>query len=264
MSQPPISVALASLKLPLRDAIRVAGELGVGAVEIDARHGIRPEDLSQTALRQMRKMLDDHGLKISSVSFPTRRGYYVLEGLDARVAATKEAMKMAGRLGVPVLSNTIGHVPHAETHPHERTLMLEVLNDLGAYGHKVGAWLTARTGSETGAKLAGLLNELPEGAINVALDPGALAANGLDPIEAARALGTRIQHVYATDGTRDSFSNRAHMVPLGRGQVDFPALLAVLDEQDYRGYLTLDRDSAESPAEELGRSVRFIHSIYGS
>ncbi len=194
--------------------------------------------------------------------FPTRRGYTNPDALEARVQATKEAMKLASRFGVPVVTNSIGHVPDAETQRPARDLLLNVLSDLGVYGHRVGAWLAARTGSEPGAQLAGLLDQLPEGSINVALDPGALAANGLDPHEAVAALGPRIQHVYATDGTRDSLMNRGHRVPLGRGQVDVARLLAELDEQGYRGYLTLERDDAENAPDEFAQGLRFLRSVY--
>ncbi len=34
-------------------------------------------------------------------------------------------------------------------------------------------------------------------------------------------------------------------VPLGRGSVDYPALLGSLEERGYRGYFTIQRDATE-------------------
>ena len=92
-----VGIHLASLRLPLLKGLAVAARLGAQAVEIDARGELRPAELTQTALRQMRKTLNDFQLRVCAVSYRTRRGYGVLDDLDARVAGTKEAMRMARR-----------------------------------------------------------------------------------------------------------------------------------------------------------------------
>ena len=74
MLQIKLGIELASLRLPLKKGLLTARELGAEAVEIDARHELRPEDLSRTGVRQVRKMLDDLNLRVSAVSFRTRRG----------------------------------------------------------------------------------------------------------------------------------------------------------------------------------------------
>ena len=47
-------------------------------------------------------MLADLNLQVSSVYFPTRRGYGVTDDLDRRIEATKSAMDMAFELGCSV------------------------------------------------------------------------------------------------------------------------------------------------------------------
>ena len=42
-------------------------ELGAEAVEIDARNELRPEEMSQTGVRQLRKMLEDLNLRVSAI-----------------------------------------------------------------------------------------------------------------------------------------------------------------------------------------------------
>lgn len=41
-----IGIQLASLKLPFKKALHIAGELGANGVEIDARNDLKPQDLS--------------------------------------------------------------------------------------------------------------------------------------------------------------------------------------------------------------------------
>ena len=106
-----IGIQISSLRLPLRQAIATASRLDADGIEIDARSELIPSQLSQTGLRQIRKLLDDYRLKVAAVAFPTRRGFEELEELDRRVAATQAAMKLAYDLGCNVVVNRIGRVP---------------------------------------------------------------------------------------------------------------------------------------------------------
>ena len=82
-----IGIQLASLRLPFKKALHTAAELGADGIEIDARNTLKPQELSRTGLRQLRKTLDDRNLRVCAIGFPTRRGYNVLEelGVDLTV-----------------------------------------------------------------------------------------------------------------------------------------------------------------------------------
>jgi len=259
MLQLKVGIHLPSLRLPLAKGIALAAKLGADAVEIDARGQLRPSELSQTALRQMRKMLDDYRLRVCAVSFRTRRGYDVADELDARVDGTKAAMQMAAALGAAVVVNHVGQIP-AEPKGNEWNLLVQVLSDLGRHGHHVGAFLAAQTGVTSGEDLERLIAALPEGTMGVDLDPGQLVANGHSPIDAVERLGRDVMHVRATDAAREAGRSRGMEVPLGRGSVDFPALLGGLEECGYRGYFTIERETAD-PELEIGRAVKFLRSL---
>src|SRR6185369_13945150 len=111
MLQIKLGIELASLGLPLKKGLLTARELGAEAVEIDLRKELRPEELSRTGVRQVRKMLDDLNLRISAVSFRTRRGYQVTQDLEGRIEATKRALQLAYDLGTNAVVNHIGRVP---------------------------------------------------------------------------------------------------------------------------------------------------------
>lgn len=259
MLQIKIAVRLASLKLPFRNALVAAKQLGAEAVEIDARDELRSEDLSQTGVRQVRKLLDDLNLRVSALTFRTRRGYDVSEDLEPRVEATKRALQLAYDLGTGVVINHIGRVPATADAPEWGTL-LPALADIGRHGQKVGALLAAETGTDSGADLAALIARLPPGSIGVDLNPANLIVHGHDPREAARAVGPHILHVHATDATRDVARKSGLEVPLGQGSAEWPELLGILEEQQYRGYFTISRDAA-NPAGEIRQAVEFLRNI---
>ena len=53
-------------------------------------------------------------------------------------------------------------------------------------------------------------------------------------------------HVHATDGTRDLAHGRGIEVQLGRGLAEFPELLGILEEHQYRGLLNNERRHGEN------------------
>ncbi len=128
-----VAIHLPSLRQPFKQALLTAARLGASAVEIDARNDVRPGDFTGTALRQLRKMLDDLDLRVAAVSFITRRGYTEEQDLARRVDATKEAMQFAYDLRASVVVNYIGQIPASTADaPNPRwDILVEVLRDLG-------------------------------------------------------------------------------------------------------------------------------------
>ncbi len=255
-----IGIQLKSLGLPLKRGLETAARLGADAVEIDARGDVNPREMSQTALRQLRKMLDDLNLKVSALGFQTRRGYNVIEKLQERVEATKQVMELAYRLGAAIVVNQIGHIPPEPGDP-DWDMLVDVLSELGRHAHRCGAFLAAETGSESGADLARLIAALPAGSLGVTLDPGNLIVNSFSPSQAIDALGQHIMYVHAKDGVRDLARGRGVEVPLGRGSADFPALLGALEEYSYRGFFTIERENSTDPMTEVGAAVAYLRAM---
>src|SRR5512145_2441989 len=112
-----IGIQIAGLGLPLARAVPLVAQWGVQAIELDARRGFTAQEASQTALRQLRKMLADHRLRVSAVSYATRRGYDTPDDLERRVDGTKRAMKLAAALGAAVVVNRVGEIPEKSEGP---------------------------------------------------------------------------------------------------------------------------------------------------
>lgn len=203
-------------------------------------------------------MLDDLNLKVSSLRFPTRRGFDNPNDLDRRVDATKDAMLLAYRLGAPVLVNAIGSIPESQDDPRYAILQ-QVLDDLGRHGTRVGAFFAAETGTESGPELAKLLDCCQEGHLAVALNPGQLIINRFPVAEAITALRDRIGLVCAVDGVIDLAAGRGISVPLGQGIADFPQLIGMLEETQFRGRYVVGR--SDSTWGELQQGVEYLKNL---
>lgn len=255
-----VGIQLASLRMPLKKALLTAAQLGAQAVEIDARNDIRPEELSDTGRRQLRKMMDDLNLRVAAVRFHTARGFDVEENLDRRIDGTKQAMRFAYSLGASVVVNQIGRVPE-DTNSPAYHLLTQCLTDLARYGQRVGAMLGAETGSEPGELLAGLIDSLRETAIGITFNPGNLIVNNFSVEDAIARCAPHTLLVHAKDAVRDLARGRGVEVPLGRGTAEFPQIIASLEERRYRGWYIIERDYSEDIVEALNYSVQFLRNL---
>ncbi len=244
--------------LPIRQGLLAAAQMGAAAVELNVRSEIHPSQLSDTGLRQLRKMLDDLNLKVAAVRFPTRRGYDHVQDLDRRIEGTKAAMGLAYRLNCPVVVNQIGMVPESDDDPVWSSLQA-VVDDLGRHGARVGAFFAAETGTDPGERLERLLGSCDEGFVAVALNPGQLIINRHSVHDAVKSLKQRIQLVCAVDGVLDLAAGRGLSVPLGQGTADFPELIGMLEDTQYRGHYVVGR--AESTPDELQQGIEYLRNL---
>ena len=215
-----IGVQLACLGLPFKQALPRIAEMGAVAVEIDARGELKPSMLSQTGMRQIRKILSDHNLKVSAVRFRTRRGYDQEADLQRRIEATKETLQFAYALGCHIVVNQVGRIDPQDKESPGWSRLCESLIDIGQFSQRAGAWLAMETGTESGADMAALIEALPEGHVLVDLNPGNLIINGFSATDATQVLARHIGHVHANDAVRDLARGRGIEVQLGRGSVD--------------------------------------------
>ncbi|MEL6107502.1 MAG: sugar phosphate isomerase/epimerase family protein [Planctomycetota bacterium] len=258
MAQINLALRLDALRLPLKRALDVAATLGVSAVELNARDEVHPESLSETGLRQLRKMLEERNLKVAALRFQTRSGYDQTDNLQRRVEATKSAMDLAYKLGTSSVINFIGRVPEEASDSRYEALQ-SVLDDLGRYGARVGAFLAAETGAESGKVLSEMLRGKEDGFIAVALNPGQLIINRYSVMDAIQVLKDRVQVVCATDGVLDLAEGRGISVPIGEGTADYPQIMASLEDVGFRGHFVVGR--RDSAATELGQGLKYLGNL---
>lgn len=255
-----IAVALACLGGPSKRALHTAARLGATGIEIDARNGLRPSEISDTGRRQLRKMLTDLNLTVAAIRFPTRRGYDVLQDLERRLEATKEAMTFAYNLGARVVINSIGYVPEDSAHPAYGQLK-NSLSDLARHGERIGAILSCETGAEPVERLVNLLSSLDTGSIGIHFNPANLILGDLYDRESIRKCASMVRSVTVRDAVRDLRQRRGVEVEIGRGSAEFPEILGVLEEQGYRGWFIIDHPGGGAVETEIANAISLLKSL---
>ena len=262
MSRLKIGVRLESLGLPLRRALFEAGKLGVSGVMVDAAGDLAPGRLSETGRREFRHLLRGHNLELIALGCPLRRGLDEAQDQQPRIEHVRKVLTLSFDLGPRKVAVQAGRVP-GEGEPERDHRMTEALTALAAHGDRVGAVLALETGLESGEALDACLARFDTGSLGAALDPADLLLNGFDPYAAARALGRRIVLADAKDARVVGASRKAQEVPLGHGDIDWMQFLSVLEEVEYRGWLTVEREGGDSRLADVTAGVAFLRRLVG-
>ncbi|QEG24309.1 sugar phosphate isomerase/epimerase family protein [Mariniblastus fucicola] len=254
---------LECLRQPFRQALQTAAQIGADAIEVNGRTEIKPRDMTRTAVRHLRKMLADYRLKISAVNFPTRAGYGSLDLLEQKIEGTKAAMTMAYELGCNVVVNDVGAIPDDRESPTWQT-MTEALADIGFHGQRCGAWLAAKTSpnSGDGSRLKELIDFLPVQSLFVDFDPASFVLAEQSATGAMEILAEHVVNFRARDAVRDFSLGRGVEVELGRGSIDWAALLGTLEQKNYAGYITIDRDAESDPVSQCAQGLEYLSNLF--
>ncbi|MHB1425566.1 MAG: sugar phosphate isomerase/epimerase family protein [Gemmataceae bacterium] len=258
-----IGIRLESLNLPLRRGLAEAGKLGVSGVQVDAVGDLAPNALTETGRREFRHLLRSHNLELTALGCPLRRGLDSAENQQPRLEHVQKVLSLSFDLGPRIVIVQAGSVTDDPNNP--RTYILrESLQALARHGDRAGATLALETGLEDGSVLAAFLDRFDTGALGVNLDPANLLLHGFDPFASAQALGRRIVHSHAKDARQSSASRAAQEVPLGHGDIDWMKYLAVLEEIEYRGWLTIERETGEDRLADVAAGVSFLRRLIGA
>lgn len=257
------ALRLECLRQPFRQAMETASRIGAEAIEVNGRTELKPKDMSRTAVRHLKKLLEDHRLKISAVNFPTRAGYSSLELLEPKIEGTKAAMTMAYELGCSVVANDIGPIPEDRESQAWQTLT-EALSDIGNHGQRCGAWLAAKTSTTTGdgVKLKELIDMLPIHSLLVDFDPASFVLAEHSAADAMNLLAEHVANFRARDAVRDFSLGRGVEVEVGRGSIDWAELLGALEQKNYSGYITIDRDAEADPVAQCAQGLEYLTNLF--
>ena len=261
MARIKIGLSLKSLGVPFRRALLEAQKLGVSGVELDAAGDFAPKTLSQTGRRELGHLLRSHNLELAALGCLLRRGLDVAENQQQRIDHIREVLSLSYDLGPRLVVVHAGKIPEKEDDARA-PFMKEGLTALGQHGDRVGALLALETGLESGAVLKQYLDRFDCGSLGASFNPGNLLINGHNPMESARALGTRLVYAHATDARQASAGKS--LVPLGRGDIDWLEMLATLEEIGYHGWLIVDREAGLYALPEAAAGVKFLRRLIGA
>ncbi len=124
-------------------------------------------------------------------------------------------------------------------------------------------------------ELEALVRDIDADTAGLCLDTGHLAYAGMDPVETLRRYWDRVDYIHFKDIDPVVFDQvmaqeirffdacaKGVMCPIGRGNIDYPAVRALLSELGYGGYITIEQErdpqNAGSILDDLAASRTFL------
>ncbi|WP_110930067.1 sugar phosphate isomerase/epimerase family protein [Paenibacillus bouchesdurhonensis] len=286
-----IGVIVDSFGVGVTEGLKKAKEVGAEGVQIYAVSGeMDPAVLTPAKRKELRSYIDGLGLEISALCGDLAgHGFQDAEANPEKIEKSKRILDLAVELGSNVVTTHIGIVPD-DKNGRIYNAMQEACEELGVYAKSMNAYFAIETGPEPAAHLKSFLDTLSTNGVSVNFDPANMVmVTGDDPVEGVKLLKDYLVHTHVKDGRRlrpvdprdvygflgygamdhekiaEMASSGAAFeeLPLGEGVVDFPAYFAALQEIGYKGYLTIEREVGDNPAEDIRKAVEFIRAYRG-
>ncbi|HZT79285.1 MAG TPA: sugar phosphate isomerase/epimerase family protein [Gemmataceae bacterium] len=169
---------------------------------------------------------------------------------------------LARELGVTALAAHIGFVPHDRGHPDYGPLV-ETICRIADRCRENGQTFRLETGQEPAAVLRQFLEDVGRQNVGVNFDPANFLLYGTDrPLSALAELAPFVQGVHCKDGRWPMAADALGVeVPIGQGEVDFPALLAKLRAIGYRGPLVIEREHGPRVIEDVRAARDYLSKV---
>lgn len=275
-----IGVITDCLKLPLQEGIPAAAASGAEGVQIYATTGeFSAEALTDELKQNYKALLTQNHLTVSALCGDMGGfGFENAEDNPLRIEKTKKIIDLAVEFGTAVVTTHIGVIPADRSHPRY-SVMRSALTECGRYAKQKGVTLAIETGPEKASVLLDFLQETA-GGVGVNLDPANFTmVTGQDAVEAVYLLKDYIVHTHAKDGIKlDKNLNPEEVyhafavggvdalnacsgfqeVPLGQGQVNWPAYIKALRGIGFNGFLTIERETGAHPQKDISAAVQFL------
>lgn len=254
-----LAVATVNFDQPLKEALKTAVETGAQGVQLALKKELHPNELTETGRRQFLHYMEELSLQISSLHLPMRRELTDLDQLDERLSEIRKMLDFAWTLKTPHVTLRIGRIP-TEVESKEYDILRQVLNDLARYSNHVGSTLCLIPTNDSAESMLQMLTDVTAGPIGIDLDPASLIMAGQNPVKALRLLHRYVFHVQGRDGLRD-IDGTGIETTLGRGQVEWDELVALLLEIPYRGWITVNRTRGEHRIIESADAIKYLTEI---
>jgi sugar phosphate isomerase/epimerase len=254
----PAALAIDGLSGDARGAFDLASSARYRGISFATNHAeLTPDQLGQSARRHLRTTLSSRHLAIEAIRVAAPRGALTdAETIDRTMDNARKAFLLAADLGVKTVALNVGNLGTSKV--PESTIVAAV-RDLAQHADAAG--LSLALGSEGAQHLRGLVKDVDYERATVNFDAARLIEAGDDPLKTAEEMAGIIGQVTASDAIRAGKSVRATF--LGEGQLPLPELMAILDEQGFRGPLVVDvrelsdgAAGARHAAEVLDRLLR--------
>jgi sugar phosphate isomerase/epimerase len=253
-------------------AIAKVHDLGLPTCQVYA------SDVDPALVPRLRQSLDKYSIEPTSlvVGGPGREIWDFYEGpltiglvprdtRAARLAQVKKASDFAKQCGISAVQTHCGFIPENPNDPlYKETIA--AMREVAEYCKKNAQDFRYETGQETPITLVRAIRDVGTDNQGVNFDLANLILYGkANPVDAIEIFAPYIQGIHAKDGLWPTNpKDLGQEVPIGKGKVDFPTIIARLKQLNYRGAVTIEREiSGPKQVADVLAAKKYLESLIG-
>ncbi len=228
---------LAKKKMTYSDLVTLAAEAGVDGLDMTVYWF---PDTSDSFLIPLRSLAYRHALEIYSISIRTEMTRATPREREDEAAAINTWVDTAAKLGAGHIRVFGGKVPKNATEDQAAAWCVETLKPAAEYAGKRGIVLGLENHggiTATAARILEIVTRVDSPSVGINLDTGNFDKNAWAQIE---MLAPQAVNVQVKSEIRDDAGNR---VP-----GDWQRVIGILKKAGYRGYLALEYEEKDAPA----------------
>lgn len=251
-------------------ALKKVHDLGLPTAQVGV------EDLSDEMLSRVTAALRKYGIEATALNThgpgpavwdfyqgPETIGLVPRKYRQARIAHMKRASDFARKAGIPAIHGHMGFIPENPNDPNYKETV-DAVREVVEHIKSNGQIVLYETGQESPITLLRSITDVGLDNQFVNLDTANLILYGKgNPVDALDVIGKLVRGMHAKDGLFPTDPRRlGEEVPIGQGKVDFPLLFKRLKELNYRGPVTIERESSgPQQVEDIKKSIGFLQKL---
>jgi L-ribulose-5-phosphate 3-epimerase len=247
------------------EGIKLANKLKVDGIQIYALNDkFYLINYSLKEVYSLSQYIRNQGLEVSALAINFGDNGLLTDNLEKIVEKYKRIVEIGKILNSNIITAHIGEIQR-DSNSKEYEMMFDMCNTIGTISTQMESTFAIETGSEEVEILIDFLDSVQSNGLAVNFDPANIVMSKKgDPIESIKVLKRYLVHTHMKDCKKGVKGNSPGFTEtlLGDGDINFTSILECLEEIDYFGYLTVERNEYKNVDTGMERSIRNFRKYY--
>lgn len=246
---------------------------GFGSCEINYRKNALTKDFAE----QVKVASKKHNIKVTTLvgvpgsksvwnfrQGPATIGLVPVEERTDKIKVYHEMIDFCAMADIPAMHSHFGFIPEDPSSEQYKDF-IKVMQDLANYAKERKVMIYFETGQETPTTLIRAIKDIGTGNVFINCDLANLLMYGkANSLDAVKLFSPLIKEFHAKDGKYPDPNNPYELgseVPIPTGEVDFPAVIAELKKQGFKGAVTIECELNGSRHDYVIKTRKYLQEL---
>lgn len=246
---------------------------GFGSCEINYKKNALTKDFAE----QVKVASKKHNIKVTTLvgvpgsksvwnfrQGPATIGLVPVEERTDKIKVYREMIDFCAMADIPAMHSHFGFIPEDPSSEQYKDF-IKVMQDLANYAKERKVMIYFETGQETPTTLIRAIKDIGTGNVFINCDLANLLMYGkANSLDAVKLFGPLIKEFHAKDGKYPDPNNPYELgaeVPIPTGEVDFPAVIAELKKQGFKGAVTIECELNGSRHDYVIKTRKYLQEL---